>query len=1094
MEQKKQKIGLLVCVGLFVLALLLSLLFSDGGISGTTGQGSAVLISEVMASNRTYPAPNGKFLDYIEVQNRSDSVVDISGYMLSDAADAIGYTFPSGTILQPGEFAVCWCDKDDTTGRYGVFGISKDGTDTLYLYNNANVVVDRVEVPTMQTNLPLIRLEDGAWQQSSQGTPGYENSQAGYDAWLSAMGGSRVDVIISEVMTGSNCLIPDSTGRVADWIELYNPGMETVDMDGCYLSDDPADPVKWKITGLQLAPGERKIIRCVGDTAQGDEADFAMPRDGCTVILSGELGNAVCQVEVPLMGRDISWSLQPDGSWKADEKATPGYENTDAGYEAWLTAMGLSSGKVIISEIMSANYSTLQNSAGQFCDWVELYNTGDTVAVLTGAYLSNDPADRGKWQIPAMELAPGQRTVILCSGNGAGAEEADFSLSREGCSVLLTGSAGNLLDRVDMPAVGKDQVWALQADGSWLATGMATPRRENTENGRVDYLQSEKPAGPLVISEVMPSNSSYYIQSDGKYHDWVELRNGSDQTIELSDYWLSDDPDEPQKFRLPQRTVNPGEYVIVICSGDTTLAGDYIQAPFTLSRQESWLYITGQDGSFLDHIRIYDVPYGGTVGRMETKSGTYYFTEPTPAKANGTGVVFISATPEFVTQAGVYDNVTSVEVTLSGSDIRYTLDGSLPTARSEVYTGALELTKTTVVRAASFENGKLRSDIVTASYIINENHTLPVLSLSTEPDDLFGYSGLYVNYTTEREVPCNIALYETDGSGFNIDCGLKMFGHMGLTNPKKSFKVNFRGRYGEDYLTYPVYGEDGPLVYDSLVVRAGQDYMNTIFRDELFTSLCREASDSVLAQRDKHCILYINGEYWGIYTIKEAFGEMMYAQNYDVDASTVTVQQAPVGVETEMMELIRFCRRNDLSVQENYEYFASKMDIDSLIDWIIFEGYASNTDVQQNLRYFKSSATGDKWQFAYYDLDWAWYYKNGFVNMLSPEKTLQHMPLCIAPMKNAEFREKFYSRLAELRTGVLSNEHVLECIDRYAALLRPEVQRERDRWGSSYEAWEQNIKNMKSYIVDRDHWATLADQLDRFVGMTNAEYKKAFGG
>lgn len=1091
MQQKKQKIGLLVSLGLFALALLLASLFAG---TGADGKGSTIIISEVMASNRTYPAPNGKFLDYIEVRNVSGTAMDISGYMLTDAPDAIGYTFPAGTVLQPGGYAVCWCDKDDRTGLYGTFGISKDGNDSLWLYNSSNVVIDRVEVPQMQTNVPMIRAEDGIWHQSSQGTPGFENSQAGYDAWLSAMGGETyVDVQITEVMAGGSCLVPDSTGRVADWVELCNTGSKPLDLSGCYLSDDPLDPVKWQIPSLILEPGQRKIIRCAGDEAQGDEAHFLLPRDGCTVILSGRLGNVLSRVEVPAIGRDIAWALQSDGSWRTEEMATPGFENTQEGYGAWLSAMGLDRGTVVITEIMSANYSTLQSKNGKFCDWVELHNTGASVAVLTGCYLSDDPDNRGKWKIPTMELAPGQRAVILCTGKDASGDEAAFALSREGCSVLLSGSAGNLLDRVDMPAVGKDQVWALQADGSWLETGMATPNRENTEAGRGDYLQSHTPAGALVISEVMPSNSSYFIQADGKYHDWVELKNNSDQSIELSDYWLTDDPDEPQKFRLPQRTVAPGEYVIIICAGDTTLAGGFIQAPFSLSRQESWLYIVGREGGFLDHIRIYDVPSGGTVGRMETKSGTYYFTEPTPAKANGTGVVFISDTPVFATEGGIYNDVTNVKVELSGKDIRYTTDGSVPTARSEVYSGPLTLTNTTVVRAASFEEGKARSDVATASYIINENHSLPVMSISTEPDELFGGNGLYVNYTTEREIPCNATLYEGDG-GFAIDCGLKMFGHMGLTNPKKSFKINFRGRYGQDYLTYPVYGEDGPLVYDSLVVRAGQDYMNTVFRDELFTGLCREASDTVLAQRAKFCILYLNGEYWGIYCIKEAFGEMMYAQNYNVDASTVTVQQAPVDVDTEIMELIRFCRRNDLSIQENYEYFASKMDVDSLIDWIIFEGYSANTDIQQNLRYFKSSANGDKWQFAYYDIDWGWYYRNGFVGLFSDQKTWQHMPLCKAPMKNAEFREKFFTRCAELKNSILSNEHVLARIDEYAELLRPEIQRERDLWGSSYEAWEQNIENMKSYITGRDHWGALIEHLQRFVGLTDGEYRKYFGG
>jgi hypothetical protein len=315
-----------------------------------------------------------------------------------------------------------------------------------------------------------------------------------------------------------------------------------------------------------------------------------------------------------------------------------------------------------------------------------------------------------------------------------------------------------------------------------------------------------------------------------------------------------------------------------------------------------------------------------------------------------------------------------------------------------------------------------------------------------------------------------------------------------LTLPKKSFKINFRGRYGTDLLTYPVFGADGPQAYDSLVIRSGQDYTNTIFRDELFTSLCREVSDQVLAQRDKHCILYINGEYWGIYTIKEAFGETMYAENYGVSPSSVTVQQAPVGTDAEIFSLLGFCRQNDLSDPENYAYFASRINIDSFIDWIIFEGYSSNTDISQNLRYFKSTEMEDKWQFALYDLDWAWYFRDGFFGLLSPDKAAQHATLGRAAFQNKEFRAKFLTRMAQLKNGVLSNEHVLQRIDHYVALLAPEVAREKARWGGNYAQWEKNVEKMRSYITENDHWARLERQLTAYVGLTDTEKSTYLGG
>ena len=1083
MSKKMQRSAFIFCAILFAVALLVSLLFAAPGEEGT------IYISEVVASNRTSPAPNGNYLDYVEIHNTGSSPVDISGYMLSDKPDAIGYTFPQGTVLPAGGYAVCWCDKNAGSPLYGSFGISNDGTDSIYLYNNANVIVDRVDVPVVGTNVPYIRTADGSWQRGTWLTPGYENTEDGYNAWLRGGDSQALQVRISEILPGAACMDADGSGRITDWVELYNYGTEPADLTDGYLSDDPAQPIKWQLPQLILQPGEYVLIRCAGDEAQPGDADFLLSRDSGTVILSGKLGQTLSRVDYPNLGRDVSWSYT-DSAYALSRTPTPGYENTENGYNAWLQAVNAASCPVVISEIMGANYSTLLSAKGQLCDWVELYNPSGEPVELTGFYLSNDPDDRGKWQLPELTLMPGERKVILCAGNDAADGEATFSISRDGATVTLTGKAGNLLTAVEMPAMERDRVWALQKNGTYAAD-LPTPGLENTEAGRETYLKNTAPLGGLIISEVMPSNSVYYRQLDGKCYDWAELYNASDAPIQLSDYYLTDDPDRPQQFRLPERVLQPGEYLIVICAGAAELSGDFIYAPFTLSRQEGFLYLIGPDG-YSDYLSIYDVPNGGSVGRSGG-TGTYYFTKPTPAKTNGAGVVFISSTPYAATAAGVYNGVESLQVELSGTDLRYTTDGSTPTQRSKAYSGPISLPKTTVLRFASFQEGRIPSDVVTAAYIINENHTLPVVSMATAPANLVSPSGLYENYESEEEVPCNITLFE-ENSSFSVDCGLKMYGHMGLTLPKKSFKINFRGRYGTDLLTYPVFGEDGPQAYDSLVIRSGQDYTNTIFRDELFTSLCREASDSVLAQRDKHVILYINGEYWGIYTIKEAFGETMYAENYGVSADSVTVQQAPVGTDTEIFSLLGFCRNNDLSDPENYAYFTSRIDTDSLIDWMIFEAYGSNTDINQNLRYFKSTEIEDKWQFALYDLDWAWYFRDGFYGLLSPDKPAQHVTLGRAAFENKEFREQFLTRMAELKNGVLSNEHVLARIDHYVQLLSPEIEREKARWGGNYAQWEKNVEKMRSYITENDHWARLERQLTTYVGLTDAEKTKYLGG
>lgn len=1087
---RQSKIALAICAVLFILALVLSFVFSqdDTGEFQISGSGHVVL-SEILTSNRTYPDASGRYLDFIEIRNTSNTPTDISGYMLSDDAVSIGYTFPAGTVLPAGGYLTVWCDKDHDGERYATFGISREGGETIYLYNAANVVVDSKELPRMNANVSLARLEDGSWDMANQATPGFANTEEGYALWLHAMGGDSTNVVISEVMTSNSCTMTDDSGRLCDWVELYNAGNKKAVLDGAYLSNGVADPAKWQIPSLTLKAGERVIIRCAGTDAMADEADFALERSGCTLLLTGQLGNVLSQVEVPAMTQDCSWMLLEDGSWASAKEPTPGYENNAAGYQARWEALGGPAWSVVISEVMTGNRSTVLNAANQFCDWVELYNEGDNAVNLDGVWISDDPANRAKWQITDITLPAGERVVICCSGMEAADGEADFELSGAGETLVLTAPTGFLVSEVSVPRMGDDRVYARQNDGSYLVTDQATPGYDNTEEGRLAWLETCAPRGALAISEVMPANNYYLRQSDAKYYDWVELVNISDTVIDLSQYALAEDPEEP--WQLPQQMLEPGERIVIICSGNTALTGYYIHAPFALNSEECWVYVLGPDGGYSDWLRVCDVPYRGSAGRANDENGVVYFTSPTPDAPNGAGVALISETPVVLTADGVYNDTDAITVEFSAKgEIHYTLDGSVPSKQSPVYDGGIRLTETTVIRAASFEEGKLPSDVVTTSYIINENHTLPVVSVAADPN---AFAGMYHNAFSEIEVLTNVTLYE-DGAGFSIDCGMETHGHTGLEAPKKSFKLNFRGSYGENYLTYPVFGEDAPQVYSSLLLRAGQDYPIAMIREELFTTLCAQSTDQVLAQRSKYCILYVNGEYRGIYCMKEAFSETYYAENQRVPEESVQILQAPVAAGTEMFSLIRYVDDHDMTVQEHYDYVTQRLNEDSLIDWMIMEAYCTNGDVQQNLRYFKSTENGNRWQLAFYDLDWSWYYHNSFRHMFSydlPEQ-LQHIDLCYGMMQNPTFRQKFFERCAYLMETTLQDEHVLALIDSLAAQLEPEMARERERWGGSVQSWENSVQKLRNFLLNTNHLRDMVNGLRRYVGLTQEEAEQYF--
>lgn len=901
-------------------------------------------------------------------------------------------------------------------------------------------------------------------------------------------------VTITEVMA-RNETYPDAQGQFFDYIELHNPGNSPVDISGYKLSDKP-DVLGFTFPqGTIIEADGYLVVYCHPDDSSGQYPSFGLSRDGETLYLYNSANVCVQTLKVPALPDDQPYVLSADGAWQIGTYGTPGYPNTEAGHSAWMDAMNLTPATVVISEVQTANRSGITNMAGELCDWIELYNPTDAPAVLDGYYLSDNPEKPLKWRITSLTIPAGGYEVICCTDQEDATFEAPFGLSKNGCTLVLTGPVGTQITELTVPALQADTAWQLQSDGSYLAAEEISPGYPNTDAGYESYLSDRRIMGALAISEAMPSNDKYLVQSDGEYYDWVELKNISSSPIDLSDYAISDDSSDPDLFPLPAQTLQPGEMVIIILSGNTDLTGRYIHAPFSLNKQEFWLYVTHLEEGYSDYIHVKDVPLACTAGRNGTDPGILYFATPTPGAENASGYAEVTADPFVETPGGIYNDISQLSVALSGDgDIYYTLDGSVPNTSSYKYTNPITLYSTTTVRAICYNREKLPSSVVTASYIINENHTLPVLSVAADPDAMFGGGGIYINYTQDIEIPCNLTLYEGENS-FSVDCGIKMYGHTGLQAAKKSFKVNFRSRYGDSLLTYPVYGEDGPEVYDSLVIRSGQDYPYSIFRDELFTSLCRDMGDNVLAQRDKFCILYINGEYRGIYCLKEAFSEFYYATNRGVTEESVDMVQAPVYPSSDIYQFMNYLSSHDITDPEVYEYACTVFNMESLIDWLIIQGYSTNGDVQQNLRYFRSSENGGTYEWAFYDLDWAFYYHLPFTDVLSNgrEMNWQHLRYTMKIIQNPTFRQQFLERLSYHLENALSTENVLARIDYYEQLLEPEIARERARWGGTVSGWHTQVNKLRRFITEWDHIADIVSRLQRYIGLTQAEIEQYFG-
>ena len=745
---------------------------------------------------------------------------------------------------------------------------------------------------------------------------------------------------------------------------------------------------------------------------------------------------------------------------------------------------------VEISEIMSSNQSTLQTANGSFPDWVELYNPSSEPVSLEGMILSDHQSGKGGALLPDIEIPSNGRILVFADDSDSSSTElhVPFKISKDE-TVFLFSPEGEVLDLLSAEGTSKDNSVCKNGDDVYI-TSYPTPGFPNSADGFAEFQETRSCDSPLQINEVKVSEySNYFIETD-PHSDWVELINVSEEPVNLSEFWLSDDPDDPMQYCLPNFTLSPGATTVILCSKEDQRTVS--NSGFALNTTQETLFLSSSSG-IVDYVSLHDIPYLGSYGRLPGENGFFYFAEATQNRPNsGRAGRCISTPPEAVTADGLFDGERPDALVLNGDGIiYYTTDTSFPNETSKVYTGPISVTENTIVRAVAVQGGNLPSAPVTCSYFLDENHTLPVISIvANEPRTLFDIVNNGQKYV---EVPGSLTLYENGERRFSINCGLKVSGQSSrVVFPKRNIKVELRDAYGQGKLGYDLF-DTGFGEYDSFVLRAGQDSAFRLFSNEIWQDLCLEMSDSVLTQHGKFCIVYINGVYYGIYALKENISKQYYADWLGVDPDSVESEIPHDNNSDDYLTMYNLIKSGDITDPEVYARACTMLDVDSFIDWSIIEGICGNFDLFLNVRFFRSSEAGNRYQMALFDLDnsmnngyatWnCLFFKDGYCGMPNTNAT----NIIKGLFKNSEFREAFLRRYGEVYDTVLSNDSVLERIDYYHTLLRPEIERDRNRWDYSAGKWEQDVEQLKTTIIEKDWQNFCVDELSTYIQITDEE-------
>ena len=446
--------------------------------------------------------------------------------------------------------------------------------------------------------------------------------------------------------------------------------------------------------------------------------------------------------------------------------------------------------------------------------------------------------------------------------------------------------------------------------------------------------------------------------------------------------------------------------------------------------------------------------------------------------------------PEFSFPAGSYDHDMRLEISTGHPEAEtfFTLDGRLPDQQNGTrYTQSLNLEasqpQVVVVRARSYLSDGTVGPVASATYFMGMENSLPLLSIIVDPDDFWGTErGIYVNHDQrgrdwERPVDLTYVGNES-GEGFHLGAGIRV--HGGWTrffSDKKSLRLYFRDEYGARKLEFPLFGEEGQIAFDHLVLHnSNKDLL--LFRNQLVERLTDQMQG--FATRSQPALLFINGRPWGIYNIRERIDERLLTENYAVPAADISDTPNNRGMQSEEQlavdtvhweSFMDFVLENDLTDLDNYAFLQTQIDLSNFIDYYLLQMFVANSDwPHHNVHQIRPRTQGGRWEWIVWDNDFAFdrVEQQMVDHVLDVDHPLgERMEVLLNKLlANPEFRNLFLTRAADLLNTTLSTPNVLTNIDELVFELEPDIDYEKTRWDISSD-WADTITHIRDFAVQR---------------------------
>ena len=621
----------------------------------------------------------------------------------------------------------------------------------------------------------------------------------------------------------------------------------------------------------------------------------------------------------------------------------------------------------------------------------------------------------------------------------------------------------------------------------------------------------------VVINEYSASNFDSHLDNYGEYEDWVELYNTTNSDIDLNGWSLTDKPANLAKWSFTGSfIVSANSVAIIYCSGRDELVGGVAHTNFKITQTKAGevFVLSDASGNIIDSARAIPAQKSHSRGRdINGGSSWSVFTAATPNTSNTGAMLEYAPAPIFSQSSGYYS--APFDLTLSCADpnaiLYYTTDGSKPDNSSNLYTGPFNISSTSVVKAVAYSTNGLvpPSFIDYHTFFINDTHTVPILSVSGDSvavliEDGLQNIGSWWN-GTPHEPQGTIEWF--DKNGVLIDKGTGEFNKHGNDSwayAQRGFDYVMRDQFGYNHaLQDKVFDTKSREKFQRVIVKAAaNDNYPASFgssgghiRDAYIHHLSQLADLRLDERSTKSCILYLNGEYWGVYEMREKVDDHDFTDYYyDQDKNNLQylktwgntwIEYGGAQAQTDWDNLKNYITTNSMANQANYQTVKSQYNTGSIIDYFLLNSYVVCGDwLNWNTAWWRGLDTNGekkKWRYTLWDMDNTFDHGTNYTGIptmsvnadpcdpssLSDPGGQGHIPIWNELLNNSDFFDDYLNRWQDLANGYLSCDTMIAILDSMINVIDPEMPRQIAKWGGTYTEWQSNVQDIRDFINAR---------------------------